>query len=315
MSAFKRGNRWHYRFRVSGKDFSGSVGPAGSKADAVAIEARIRADVLSGQLGKVPQRTIDDAIAQWLEGEASRLRSYQTILSQTRAVMNHTNGLPLPQIVNAAHALKAASIKSGLAISTINRRLALLRRVANLAHEWGWLTDPLGSRIKLLPGETKRHIYLTPAQVEHLADCCEHATVALAIRLAARTGLREGELLHVTTIHDGCIVVDPQISKTGRPRLVPVPADMESLTLPIGITYNTLRTWFERARVKADMPHIHFHDLRHTAASWWAQSGATLTMLRDLLGHTTFAETTRYAHLCTSDLKRGAADMARRITQ
>ena len=80
--------------------------------------------------------------------------------------------------------------------------------------------------------------------------------------------------------------------------------------LPIGLTYNTLRTYFERARIKADMPAIHWHDLRHTAASWWAQSGATLVLLRDLLGHTSFAETSRYSHLVRGDLKAGAERMA-----
>jgi integrase len=314
MSAYKRGDRWHYRFCVGGKDVSGSVGPTGTKADAVAIEAKIRAEILSGKLGKAPPRTIDDAIARWLQGEASLLRSYHTVLSQTRAVMPYTNGLLLPQIVDAAHGLKASSIQSGLAVSTINRRLALLRRVANLAHEWGWLNDPVGRRIKLLPGETKRHIYLTRDQVELLAECCPHATVALAIRLAARTGLRENELIHVDTVHDGCIVIPPELSKTGRPRLVPVPADMDPLSLPLGITYNTLRRHFEAARSKAGMPHVHIHDLRHTAASWWAQSGATLAMLRDLLGHTSFAETSRYTHLCTADLKRGSADMTKKTT-
>ena len=62
------------------------------------------------------------------------------------------------------------------------------------------------------------------------------------------------------------------------------------------------------------MPALHWHDLRHTAASWWAQSGATLVLLRDLLGHTSFAETTRYSHLVRGDLKAGAERMAERMT-
>ena len=314
MSVYKRGDRWHYRFQVGGQRFAGSAGAASGKADAVALEAKIRADHLAGRLGKVASHTVDDALLRWLSGEASRLRSVNSITSQVKAIMDHTAGRPLSQIILVAESVKQAGIDAGLAVATINRRLAALRRVAHLAHDqWGWLTEQLGPRIKLLRGETKRHLYLTPTQVEHLAECCEHPTVALAIRLSARTGLRQGELLHVDTIHDGHIVIGPEISKTGRPRLVPVPADMSDLVLPIGITYNTLRTYFERARIKADMPAIHWHDLRHTAASWWAQSGATLVLLRDLLGHTSFAETTRYAHLVRGDLKAGSERMAERM--
>lgn len=313
MPVYKRGARWHYRLQVGGQEFSGSAGSAGTRADAIALEAKVRADILAGRLGKAPSKTVDDAIRRWLAEDASRLKSYKTMLSVSRGTMQFTAGVPLARITDAAHALKAAGIQAGKAVATINRHLAMLRRVANLAHQWGWLTEPVGARIKLLPGEVKRHVYLTPAEVDHLADCCEHPRVADAIRLAARTGLRESELLRADTVHDDCIVVNAEHSKTGRPRLVPMPPDMPAATLPLGITYNTLRTYFERARIKADMPHVRIHDLRHTYASWMAQSGVTLTVLRDLLGHTSFAETTRYAHLYTGDLKAAVETMARRI--
>lgn len=316
MSVYKRGDRWHYRFQAGGQRYSGSAGPGAGKASAVALEAKMRADLLTGRLGTTPEHSVDEAILRWVSGEASRLRSRRTIASQVKAITEHTAGKSLSQIVLVAESVKQSGIAAGLAIATINRRLAALRRVAHLAHDqWGWLTEQLGPRIKLLRGEIKRHTYLTPTQVEHLAECCEHPTVALAIRLSARTGLRQGELLHVDTIHDGHIVIGPEISKTGKPRLVPVPADMIDLVLPIGISYNTLRTYFERARIKADMPALHWHDLRHTAASWWAQSGATLVLLRDLLGHTSFAETSRYSHLVRGDLKAGAERMSEMMTR
>lgn len=311
MAVYKRGERWHYRFQVDGQPFSGTAGANGGKADAVALEAKLRADILAGRLGKTPEQTVDAALVRWLSGEASRLRSHKALLSQVNAIMDHSAGKPLTHIVAVAEMVKQAGLYAGLAISTINRRLAALRRVAYLAHDqWGWLQDQLGPRIKLLRGEVKRHTYLTPAQVELLADCCDHPVVARAIRLSARTGLRQGELLAADTIHDGFIVIGPEISKTAKPRLVPVPADMSDLTLPIGLSYQTLRTHFERARAKAGMPALHWHDLRHTAASWWAQSGSTLLVLRDLLGHTTTAETSRYSHLMSADLRAGADRMA-----
>lgn len=109
------------------------------------------------------------------------------------------------------------------------------------------------------------------------------STFCLTIVEPARWGMNGGTLRIRDTAHDGHIVIGPEISKSGKPRLVPVPA-------------------------------LHWHDLRHTAASWWAQSGATLILLLDLLGHTSFAETTRYSHLVRGDLKAGAERMAELIT-
>ena len=309
MPVRKRGDRWHVRLQIGGQRIERSLGPAATKADALDYEARLRRDAVAGKLHRAPTRTIEDALVRWLEGEAAQLKSYSNLLSKVRALQPHAAGQRLDAIVLVAEEVKGAGIKEHLTPATINRRLAILRRVANLAHEqWGWLEQPLGRRIKLLRGEKARHIYLTPDQVDLLATHCQHQAVATAIRLVARTGLREGELLRADTIFDGCIVVDD--SKNGRPRLVPVPADMSDLALPLGISYATLRTFFERARKAAGMPHVRFHDLRHTAASWWAQSGANMAVLRDLLGHSNMAVTSRYAHLSTGDLKRASAKVA-----
>jgi integrase len=309
MPVRKRGDRWHVRLQIGGQRIERSLGPAATKADALDYEARLRRDAVAGKLQRAPTRTMEAALVRWLEGEAAQLKSYDNLVSKVRALEPHAAGQRLDAIVLVAEEVKAAGIKAELSPATINRRLAILRRVANLAHEqWGWLDQPLGKRIKLLKREKTRHIYLTPDQVETLADHCTHAVVAKAIRLIARTGLREGELLRADTIFDGCIVVDDQ-TIGGRPRLVPVPADMPDLTLPLGITYATLRTFFEKARTDAGMPHVRIHDLRHTAASWWAQAGANMAVLRDLLGHSNMAVTSRYAHLSTADLKRVSAEV------
>lgn len=308
MPAYKRGQIWHVRFEVDGQKFSKSMGASGTKADAVAYEAKVRADILAGNLGRPQKHTIDDAIDEWLDGEGRRLASWQSLNNMVRLMKPHIFGRPLTEIVVAAQDVMNSGIDDGLAMATINRRLAILRRVANLAYDqWGWLSEPLGQKIKTGKGEVKRRIFLSPDEVEALAQACDHEVVAKAIRLYARTGLRESELLKATEIRDGFIVV---VSRKGngdeRVRLVPVPFDMPDLKLPLGITYNTLRHYFEKARLKVGREDVHVHDLRHTTASWLAQSGCSLVVIRDMLGHTSFTETTRYSHLLPSDLRRAA---------
>jgi len=48
----------------------------------------------------------------------------------------------------------------------------------------------------------------------------------------------------------------------------------------------------------AEVSNFRFHDLRHTTASYLAQSGASLLEIADVLGHKQISVTKRYAHLC-----------------
>ena len=54
----------------------------------------------------------------------------------------------------------------------------------------------------------------------------------------------------------------------------------------------------------ADMSHVRIHDLRHTFASWLASNPEIpMTVVRDLLGHSSLATTNKYSHLREDALK------------
>lgn len=57
---------------------------------------------------------------------------------------------------------------------------------------------------------------------------------------------------------------------------------------------------FNEALAEAGIRNFRFHDLRHTAASYMAQSGASLLEIADTLGHRQLRMVQRYAHLNTS---------------
>ena len=57
------------------------------------------------------------------------------------------------------------------------------------------------------------------------------------------------------------------------------------------------REAFDNAVRRASITDFRFHDLRHTAASYLAMSGASLAEIAEVLGHKTLAMVKRYAHL------------------
>lgn len=217
-----------------------------------------------------------------------------------------TAGRVLDDLPEAAAKLTADGIASGLAVASVNRYLAILRRVGNLAGDWGWTDKPLGRRVKLLSGEQARHVYLTAAQVRALMDGCRLPEVRDLILFAALTGLRRGEILRLTPadLRGGAVVLGSE-TKSGRPRVVPMPPQAARIAqerVPFTVGAPLLSKVFREAREAAGLPHVRLHDLRHTFASWLAQGGASMAVLRDLLGHSSLAVTSRYAHLARPDL-------------
>ena len=98
------------------------------------------------------------------------------------------------------------------------------------------------------------------------------------------------------------------MTKNGSPRDVPLSTKAVAVlrSLPDGtermfalgdITHN-----FIRAVRRAKIPHIRFHDLRHTACSRLARAGLTTTQLSVVSGHKTLGMLQRYVHLQADDL-------------
>ena len=67
---------------------------------------------------------------------------------------------------------------------------------------------------------------------------------------------------------------------------------------------------WQKARVRAGVPWLRFHDLRRTWASWHVQAGTPLPVLKELGGWATLAMVERYAHLGVSHLADWAGNVS-----
>jgi len=304
MPIRKRGTRYQVRVQSAGGRIARTFG---SRRDAQEFEARYRQRVADHRVGRAPAVGIEEALTRWLTGEATGLRSHRNLLDKARTIYPYIVGRPLSEVADVAEEIAAAGLRQGLAPATVNRRLAILRRVANLAYKrWGLLEQPLGQRITMVPGERARTTHLTPAEVYKVAQAAPTPAGRDCILLAAMSGLRLSELLHPDLRRDGNALVVPP-GKNGKSRLVPLPPEAARLPVPVTLTERELRREWDAARPRAGLQGVRWHDLRHTYATLLIGSGADLAAVRDLLGHSHIGVTSKYLHAALPSLTRAVA--------
>lgn len=301
MPIRRHGNGWEVRLQHGGRRISRTVA---TFKDAQTLEAKLRQRVNDHRAGRVPRYTIEEAIARWLTGEAKVLRSYDSLIRKVRTLLPHIEGRYLDELADVAESVRTTGIRQGSQPATINRKLAILRRVGRLAfRQWGWLEQDYAARVKLLPGETARTVQITQDEAKRLMLACEPRT-RQAVLWAALTGLRQGELRRVvpSDFHGRTLVVTA--TKTSRTRAIPLADALDPARFPYGLTEREVAQAFRDARKAAGMEHVQFRDLRRTFGSWVAQRTGNLQAVQNLLGHTTPVITARhYAHLLHRNLR------------
>jgi integrase len=224
-------------------------------------------------------------------------------------------------IVDVVARMKA----KGLAASTANRVLVILRYIYNLAIKWrmpGIASNPT-TGIELGP-EIQRNRYLTKEEAQVLSAAIandENRTAANAIMLLLLTGARRNEITQARWEH---VFWDERklhvpISKSGKPRWISLSASaiglLRSIPRCAGNDYifpapTTGRPspslWFpwKRIRDRAGLGDVRLHDLRHSFASFLVNEGVSLYVVQGLLGHANAKTTQRYAHLQSDTLSR-----------
>ena len=99
--------------------------------------------------------------------------------------------MPLDKIsAELACEFAANRLREGMEVSTANNSLRVLRRILNLAVEWGVLDGV--PKIKILPGENRRERVITPdEEARYLAAVTE--PLASIASILADTGMRPEE--------------------------------------------------------------------------------------------------------------------------
>jgi len=208
--------------------------------------------------------------------------------------------------------------------ATVNRYLAALSHVCSVAmKEWEWLEVHPVQRIQRLREPRGRVRSLSTEEREALLAACQRSRspyLYTVVILALTTGARKMELLRLRWSDVDCArgqVIFHERKNQERHR-VPLVGEARELLQGLalrrdprmlwvfpscdGRTTRDIREAWEVARRRAGLVDFRFHDLRHTAASYLALSGASLFEISEILGHQNVQMTKRYTHLTESHI-------------
>lgn len=325
MSLYKRGRVWWIRFTDPGSREVRETARTTDRRQAQEYHDRRKAESWRiAQLGERPRHTWPEAVVRWVEESQGR-RGMASVMTALRQADPFLGSLHLDQITRDTLAGFVRSQRAaGLANTTINLRLTMIGAVLRAAVEWGWLS--LAPRHKCLPITERRVRWLTREEADRLiAELPPH--LAAMARFGLATGLRE---------HNVCRLEWTQVDLDRRRawihadqskarRAIPIPLNVEAMVVlreqagkhprwvfpyrgrPLRRANN--EGW-HAALKRAGIEDFHWHDLRHTWASWHVQAGTPLQVLKELGGWSSLSMVLRYAHLSVEHLAEHAERIA-----
>lgn len=219
----------------------------------------------------------------------------------------------LPDVAAAVRQNRAGA-RDGTTVkdATVRNRLACLKAACRFAWKQGLTKEDPTTRMILPTVRNERHVYASRAEVAALVRHADRHDARVMILAAYYTGMRLGELQRVQVEGDALWLAD---TKNGDRRAVPVHPRLKRWVkfLPLTAPKITLQRAFQRARVRAGLPHIHIHDLRHSAASEMVNAGVDLYVVGKVLGHRDSRSTQRYAHLRHDTLADAVGRIGRKV--
>lgn len=213
-----------------------------------------------------------------------------------------------------------------ISATTLNIALRSLKSAFNSAVKWDLLKENPFHKVCLLKVPQRPPVYLTKLEFKTLMNGVKEPLLKDVFLFAVLTGFRKGEILNLkwsgvdfqkrqVTIENS----EAFTTKSGKSRTVPMnDAVFEMLSMREsqrdgceyvfhrdGYRLNDLYLSHKFKKYVVDLnlnPKLHFHSLRHTAASWLVDAGVSLYVVQNILGHSNISTTQIYSHLSQNTL-------------
>jgi integrase len=329
-----------YRVRVRRKGQPIQTASFTSIKDAKRYAAMIEGQIIAGRHfpdTTTRKHTLAEVIARYND-EVMPLKSPTTQDSQKYPLIywNKRLGYMVLEDIQPQHIIAA---RNDLAkkddAATVIKYLSVLSHLFTTAmKEFQWMTSNpcrLVSKPKQPQGRLR---YLSDEERQRVLSECQKSQNAYLyplIVVSLSTACRQRELLERTwqdaDVDRGLLYLER--TKNGSRRVVPLvglaldllrqmrtEADPKSRIFPSANSANPWRSYrkaWELVLKRCQIRNYHWHDNRHSAASYLVQCGNLLYTIGAILGHTSPVMTARYAHLQTDNLREALEVMTNRI--
>jgi len=265
---------------------------------------------------EAPDDTVEDAVTLYLAERQDQARSYESMLASWKATKPMFGHLRPDQIdAKLGRQFAAKRRATGRKNGTVIRDLSFLRTALK------WAKRP-GATFELPSAPPPKDRHLTRAEYDRLLAACISPHIKLFVTLALATGARASALLELTwdrvDFEKGRIALSKgeerrkgratvRMSQRARVALQEayearsIEHVIEYGGMPVASVKRAFREACARAKLKGVTPHV----LRHTAAVWAIEAGASIDEVAQFLGHTDPRLTYRvYARFSTDYQKR-----------
>lgn len=206
--------------------------------------------------------------------------------------------------------------------------LRTLKSAFNKAVTWGYIEENVFKKIKLPKSVKKTIVYIKEDELEKICNATKEQYLKNLFQFAFYSGARLNEIISLKwdniNLEERIITIsntDSFRTKNKKDRIVPINStlfeiikkmkrhllnDNEFIFYRIpGVKLNQdfVSKKFKKAVRKAGLSEkYHFHILRHSFASLLHQKGAPLSVIKELLGHSSIQTTLIYTHMSKENL-------------
>ncbi len=313
MGIYKHPNSpyFHYTFTVHGKRISGST-RTNNKTLAKQIAESHKIDLLRNQhdIKKSKRIALADLAEKFLSWSQSHKRSFQRDVSLVRHLLEFFGKKELADISSLdVEAYKTHRIKfvSG---STVNREVACLKRMYNLAIQWGLAHENPAKGVTFFREPKKSFRWFSEDEIEKFLIVGDERIKAIFL-IGINTGMRISELLSLkwSAIDFENDYVTVSESKTDEYRKVKMNAVVINVLKrlkrrsdfifahrngkPFQCISKAFKSTCRRAGIEPATPHA----MRHTFASHLMKRGVDPYTIMELGGWKSLEMVMRYSHL------------------
>ncbi len=317
-----KGKGWYADWRLPGSRRKRKLMP--NKALAEQYEAQQKLKIMRGEVGIAYSEpvTLREFYNRYSERHSAINKKESTRSTEPFMMVSINKYLGDFRMVDitpeTVEKFKAQRLKEGVRPSTVNRSLTLLSNMFNKAIEWNVINvaNPL-RKVKRFKENNVRVRYLSVEEISLLLDYSDGVLKDI-ILIALHTGMRRGEIqkLKRRDINFANNVIAIPDQKNNETSYIPMNGvcrkilskyrdlgdDEQLFGYDFSSTFERL-IYRIRKKLKEKDPactlfqNFHFHDLRHTFASYLVMNGIDLNTVRELLRHKSIKMTLRYAHL------------------